>query len=185
MHIHTHHVAESVRQEHGMSTCSYRFVGVALHQSEFLQAIGHEATYREVYVHILHTRFGYVECMVVTGLNNAVYLKLTLCKLAVDGECTCIVRAVVVDGLATAVAQYESTAFEFCHRRTTVHDLAMLAEYGGEADHCAIRIGCTVNMSCYILLGESGLGQTHSRSVHLIANHRGTLQLFYLLSLLR
>ena len=66
-----------------------------------------------MYVHILHTGFGYVECVVVTSLNYAVDFKLTLCELAVDRECTCMVRAVVVDGLATAVAQYESTAFEF------------------------------------------------------------------------
>ena len=108
-------MAKSVRQEHGMSTGCNSLVGIALHQSEFLQALGHEAAYSEVYVHILHTGLGYVECMVVTSLNDAVYLKLTLCKLAVDRECTCMVRAVVVDGLATTIAQYESAALKFGH----------------------------------------------------------------------
>ena len=177
-------MAKSVRQEHGMSTGCNSLVGIALHQSEFLQALGHEAAYSEVYVHILHTRLGYVKRVVVTSLNDAVYLKLTLCELAIDGECTCMVRTVVVDSLATAIAQYETAALKFCHRRTAVHNLTMLAEDGREADHSAIRVGCAVNLSCYKLLGESRLGDTHSRSMHLIANHRGTLQLFYLLSLL-
>ena len=33
MHIHTHHVAQAVRQEHGMRSCGNSLVHIALHQA--------------------------------------------------------------------------------------------------------------------------------------------------------
>ena len=54
MHVHTHHVAQSVGQEHGVGTCTDGLVGVALHESQFLEALRHHAADGKVDVHILH-----------------------------------------------------------------------------------------------------------------------------------
>ena len=68
-----------------------------------------------MYVHIFNTRLGYIEHVVVASLNNAVYVELTLCKLAVDRISTCVVRAIVVDSLGSAVAQNQSATLKLCH----------------------------------------------------------------------
>ena len=138
VYVHTHHVSESVRQEHGVCASCHSLIHVALHQSEFLQALRHKAAYCEVNVHVFHAGTSYVQYVVVTFLHDGVNLELTLCELSVNRERTCVVRAVVVDGLATAVAEHQSSAFQFCHRGIAVHNLAVLAEDGREAWHCSV-----------------------------------------------
>ena len=49
VNVHTHHVAQSVGQEHGVGSGCNSLVGVALHESELLQTFGHESAYGKVY----------------------------------------------------------------------------------------------------------------------------------------
>ena len=86
VHVHTHHVAKSVRQEHRMRPCAYSFFSITLHQAELLQTVGHQAADGKVHVGILHTRLGHLEHIVVAGLDDGVDLQLTLRETSVDGH---------------------------------------------------------------------------------------------------
>ena len=132
MHVKTHHVSKSVRQEHGMCTSPYGFLGVALHESELLQFVGHQTAYIHVHVIPFHSRFSHVEGIVVTSLHDGVYLALTLVKLSTDRHCAGVVGAIVIQ-LATGIAQCKASGLKQVHRRIAVHNLAMLTEYCGEA----------------------------------------------------
>ena len=70
MNVESHHVSKSMRQEHGMCASLYGFLSVALHKSEFLELVSHQAAYVHVHVIPFHTRFCHVERIVVTSLNN-------------------------------------------------------------------------------------------------------------------
>ena len=137
-----------------------------------------------MYVHILHAGLGNVECMVVACLYDRVNLKLAVGKLAVDWECACVVRTIVVDCFGTAVAQYEASALEFGHRRIAVHYLAVLTEDGCEACHSAVREGDAVHLPGYVFLCEAWLCEAHGCGVHLVADDCRTLKLLNLLLLL-
>ena len=91
VYVHTHHVAKPVRQEHCMCSGSYSLFCVALHQADFFQLVGHQTAYSHVYVIPFYTWFGYIEHIVVAGLNNAVYFTLALSELAVYGICAGVV----------------------------------------------------------------------------------------------
>ena len=69
-----------------VGTGSYGVVEVALHESQLLQTLGHQSADGEVYVHISDAGFGYLEDVVVTLLDDAVNVELSLCKVSVDGH---------------------------------------------------------------------------------------------------
>ncbi len=83
VNVHTHHMSQSVRQEHSVSTGFHGLVRVALHQSELLQAIRHLAAHGEVHIHIFHAGLGHVEHIVVTLLHDRIDLQLPLRELSV------------------------------------------------------------------------------------------------------
>ena len=176
VHVHAHHVAQSVRQEHGVGAGAHSLLGVALHQTELLQPVGHQAAYGEVAVHVLHAGLGNVQDQVVAVFNNRVDVELSLRVLAADGHRACVVGAVVVHGLGTAVAQGQTSGLQRAQRRSTVHDLAVLREDGGEAHLSAVRMGDAVHLSGDVFLGDAGLDQTHGRRVHHVADLGGALQ---------
>ena len=91
-------------------------VGVALHQSQLLQPLGHQTADGEVYVHILHAGLGHLEDVVVAGLDDAVDLQLALCEASVDGHRAGVVRAVVVQ-FATGIAEHQAAVLERSVRR--------------------------------------------------------------------
>ena len=78
VYVHTHHVSQSMRQEHRMGTGSYSLVGVALHQAELFQPFRHQTADGKVHIGIFHTGLGHFEHIVVTGFNDGVYLQLAL-----------------------------------------------------------------------------------------------------------
>ena len=132
MHVETHHVSKSVRQEHRMSAGSHSLLGVALHQSEFLEFVGHQSAHVHVHVIPFHSRLSHFESIVVTSLHDGVYLALTLVKLSTDRHCAGVVRAIVIQ-LATGIAQCKASSLKQVHRRIAVHYLAVLTEDSGEA----------------------------------------------------
>ena len=67
-------MSQSVRQKHGVGACGYGLVGIALHQTELLQSLRHQSAYGKVHIHILHTRLGHFEHVVMTFLHDAVNL---------------------------------------------------------------------------------------------------------------
>ena len=91
VYIHTHHVSQTVRQEHRVGTSLHGLVRVALHQSELLQAIRHLAAHGEVYIHIFHTRLCHVEHIVVTLFHDRIDLQLPLRELSVHRHCAGVV----------------------------------------------------------------------------------------------
>ena len=86
VNVHTHHVAQAVRQEHGVRPGLQGVVGIALHQSQLLELLGHHAAYGKMHIHILHARLGHLEHVVVAGFDNRVDVALPLCEGAVDGH---------------------------------------------------------------------------------------------------
>lgn len=56
VYVHTHHVAQSVRQEHGVSASPYSLLRIAHHESELLQSVCHKAANVHVHVEILDAR---------------------------------------------------------------------------------------------------------------------------------
>ena len=84
VYVHAHHVAKAVGQEQGMGTGTHSLLGVALHQAEFLEAVGHKGAHCHVHVPPAHTRTGMAQGQVVTVGHNVVYLLLLGGKLAAD-----------------------------------------------------------------------------------------------------
>ena len=132
MYVHTHHVSQSVRHEHGVSASLYGLFGVALHQSEFLEFVCHHTAYVEMHVHPFHSGLSHLNGVVVTCFYDGVYLQLPLCELFCYGECSSVVRAVVVE-FASAVAECQSALLQHVESWYAVHYFSMLAEDGGEA----------------------------------------------------
>ena len=110
--VHTHHVTQSVRQEHRVGTGSDGSVGIALHQTEFLQTLRHQAADGQMHIHIFHAGFCHIEHIVVTGLDDGVDLQLALRELAVDGHGTSVVGAIVIEFTA-GIAEGQPSCFEF------------------------------------------------------------------------
>ena len=115
-----------------MSAGSHSLLGVALHQSEFLELVGHQSAHVHVHVIPFHSRLSHFESIVVTSLHDGVYLALTLVKLSTDRHCAGVVRAIVIQ-LATGIAQCKASSLKQVHRRIAVHYLAVLTEDSGEA----------------------------------------------------
>ena len=132
VNVHAHHVAQSVRQEHGMCAGANSLLGVAFHQSYLLQAVGHHAANLPMNVIPQHSRFGNVKNVVVTCLHYAIYFELSLREFPVNGESAGVVRAVVLSVLGTSIAQRQSSAFKHIIRWSAVHYLAVLCEDSGE-----------------------------------------------------
>ena len=78
VYIHTHHVTQAVRQEHGVSAGCYSLVHIALHQAKLLEALGHEAAHCKVYIFIFHAGSCNLQCQVVALLDDAVDFELAL-----------------------------------------------------------------------------------------------------------
>ena len=184
VHVHAHHVSQSVRQEEGVRSGGHGLAGVALHQAEFLQARGHQAAHGQVYVHPPDAGTGHFERVIVASLYYRVNVELLLGELPVDGIRARVVRAVVVAVLRAGVAEHEAAALKLVPRRAAVHYLAVLGEDGGEAHHRAIRVGRAVHLSANVFLGQSGPRKAHRRGVHLVAYGAGVLYFGYLLRLL-
>ena len=60
VHIHTHHVTQSVGHEQRMCTSTHGLFSVAFGQAEFFQAVKHQTAYVEMHVGILHTGLSHV-----------------------------------------------------------------------------------------------------------------------------
>ena len=179
--VHTHHVAQSVGQEHGVGTLAHGLLGVALGQSELLHAVEDDLADAEVDVHIFDAGLGQLQRVVVGLLDDRVDLQLALGKLAVDGEGARVVRAVVLQRLASAVAEHQSAVLQLGHRGVAVHDLAVLRVDGGKGGRGAVGVGRAVDLAADKLLRQSGARDGHGRGVHLVSDDRCALQLLYLL----
>ena len=95
-----------------MCTGSHRFFGVAFHQTEFLEAVGHFAAHGKVHVGIFHTGASHFEHIVVTLFHNAINVELALAELATHGEGASMVGAIVVEVFGAAVAKSEASGFQ-------------------------------------------------------------------------
>lgn len=72
MNIHSHHVAQTMRQEHGVCSSLYSLFCITLCKSELLHAVEEQAANREVYVSPFYAWLGYIQCMVVAFFYNRV-----------------------------------------------------------------------------------------------------------------
>ena len=96
-----------------MCACLYGIFGVAFHQSEFLEAVGHESAYVEMHVHPLDARTCFLDDEVVTSFDDAVDIALFLCETTADWGYACVVGTIVVDGFCAGIAKEESACFEW------------------------------------------------------------------------
>ena len=76
--IHTHHVAQSVRHEHGVRSSLHSFICVALHESDGFQVISDDAASSEVHVEPFYSRLSILNDPVVRLFHSEVYLSLLL-----------------------------------------------------------------------------------------------------------
>ena len=180
VHIHTHHVAQSVRHKHSVSACCHRVVGVTLHQSKVLESFGHEAAYCHMSVVPAQTGLGKCESQVVAIGHDLHYVTLFLSKSARDRHCASVVAAIVFECLSPGVHKQQATRLESHRRRTAVHNLAVHGYDVAKRYIRAERTSYTFYYSADISLSHTGLGnQLHSGSVHLIAYGCCTLEFGY------
>ena len=97
VNIHAHHMSETVRQEHGMGSCADSLLCITLHQTEFLETISHQSADCKMHVCIFHARFSDFQHLVVTGLDDRIYLQLALVELTCDGHRASVVRTIVIE----------------------------------------------------------------------------------------
>ena len=162
--------------KHGVSTGANSFLGVAFHQTELFQTVGHQTANGEVNIPPLHTRLGYLKYVVVASLYDGIDLELTLVVVTAHRGGTGVVRAIVVDSLGTGVAKHQTASLQLVHRGRAVHDLAMLCQDGSKTDHRTQSVGDTVESTGNFLLCDTRAAHLHGCRVHLIANDGGTLQ---------
>ena len=163
-----------------MCTGTHSLFGVAFHQTELFQAIGHQTANGEVAVHILHTGLCNVQNQVVAVLYNRIDVELSLCVLTANRHRAGVVGAIVVNGLGTTVAQGKSSGLERAQRGSTMHNLAMLRENRGEAHLSTIAMGDAIHLSGNEFLSDARSDETHSGGMHLVADFGSTLQFFNL-----
>ena len=163
-----------------MCTGAHSLFGVAFHQTELFQSVGHQAANGEVTVHIFHAGLCNVQNQVVAVLYNRIDVELSLCVLTANRHCSRVVGAIVVNGLGTAVAQGKSSGLERAQRGSTMHNLAMLREDRGEAHLSTIAVGDAIHLSGNEFLRDARSDETHSGGMHLVANLGSTLQFFNL-----
>ena len=169
-----------MRQEHGVCTGAHSLFGVAFHQTELFQSVGHQTANGEVAVHILHTGLCNVQNQVVAVLYNRIDVELSLCVLAANWHRSRVVGAIVVNGLGTAVAQGKSSSLERAQRGSTMHNLAVLREDRGKAHLSTVAMGDAIHLSGNEFLRDARSDETHSGGMHLVANLGSTLQFFNL-----
>ena len=99
-----------------------------------------------------------VKDVVVTGLDDGVYLQLTLGELAADRHGAGMIRAVVVQ-FATCIAESQTASLQQGCRRIAVHDFAMLREDGGEAGTACQTACYAVDLSAYEALRNARLDE--------------------------
>lgn len=66
VHIHSHHMPQSVRIEQRMGTFAHRIFGIALHQAQLFQPFHHHLGGKLVHLHIRNARtegFDRLKCM--------------------------------------------------------------------------------------------------------------------------
>ena len=127
MHIHAHHMAQSMGHEHGVRSCLYGIFRVAAHQAKVFQPLCHQAADGEVNVHPFHARLGYLVRVIVACFHDLVDIQLLLRKLAAHGYCAGIVTAIVGDGFRPCVGKHQPAFDQRVGRGRTMHDFAMLA----------------------------------------------------------
>ena len=130
--IEAHHVAESVRKEHGVCTGSYGLLRVAPHEAELFETVGHEAAHVEMDIHIFHTGAGYFQHEVMAFLHDRIDLELALRETSADRICPRVVAAIIVAVFRSGVAEGKVTFGQDIIGGIAVHYLAMLREDGGE-----------------------------------------------------
>ena len=160
------------------------FVNVALHQSQFLQPLGHTAADGEVDIHVLHAGLGHLQHIVMTRFDDAVDFQLALREPSVDGHGARMVGAVVVQ-FAASVAEYQASVLQWCVRRCTVHNFAVLREDGAETVALSQRAGYAVHLSGHEALGDTGLDKQLCSGVHDVADVAGSVDVGNFLSALR
>lgn len=181
VNVHTHHVSESVLEEHGVCSGSDGVVGIAAHQAKVLEAVGHQSADVEVHVHPLQIRMSLLDDKVVASLDDGVDVALTRGETSADGGDTCVVRAVVVDGFSTGIAEHESSCLEGSERGIAVEDFTMHAENGVERHLGAITAGDAFEETTDVLLGDTRSAGLHGGGVHLVADGHGAFDLGNLL----
>ena len=105
VYIHAHHVAQSVRHEHGMCSCADSFFCVALHQSDAFQSFGHPFAHVHVYVPPFDVGSRQAQHIIVAVFNNAVDFTLFLGELSTDGSGSCMVTAIILIGFRSGVTE--------------------------------------------------------------------------------
>ena len=91
MNIHSHHVSQAMRHEHGVCSSSYSLFSVSFHESESFQSVSHEFAHSEMHIHVLDSGLCNTEHIVMAVLHNAVNLQLSLSEFAADRICSCVV----------------------------------------------------------------------------------------------
>ena len=86
-----------------MSACCHGIVGITLHESEVLEAFGHEAAYCHVGVVPAQAGLGKCESQVVAIGHYLHYIALLLSKSARNRHCAGVVAAIVFESLGTGV----------------------------------------------------------------------------------
>ena len=104
MDIHSHHVSQSVWQEHGIGAGSHGRLSVTLGKSQLFHPVEEDAADGEMDIGVFHTGLRILQRRIVTFFYYLVDLQLPLGEFPVHGERTGVVGAVVVDGLCAAVA---------------------------------------------------------------------------------
>ena len=163
-----------------MRSGPHSLVGVALHQAQFLQAVGHHAAHFHVHIPPLHIGCCHLQDVVVTGFHYAVYLALALCEASADGCGARVVAAVVLVGLRSCVAEHQPACLQSSGAGVAVHYFAVHCNDGGERNHAAASAGYAAYHTGNILLGHSGSAQTHGCGVHVVAYGTCPLYLLYL-----
>ena len=157
VHVHTHHVSQSVGQEKRMCAVLHGLFGVALHEPEFLEAFGHQAANVEVNVEILHAGLGMRECHVVAVHHDVIDFALPGTELSADRRGAGMVGTVVFHRFCTGIAEQQPSGLKNPLRGISVKDFAMHGYDALETADATVAGGDTVELTADVGFGHSGL----------------------------
>ena len=132
MYIKSHHVSQSMGHEKSVCTRSYGIIHIAFHESQIFQTLGQHFAYIDVHLFPGLPGARKVDGMVMAGYDNVIYILLAAGKTSADRNCTCEIRAIVIDGFSSGIGQHQLAGLQDVAMIMVVQGFSVLGEDGGK-----------------------------------------------------
>ena len=166
VHVESHHVAQAVRIEQGVGTFADSIFGIALHQTQLLQAFHHDTGREVVDVHIGNAGSQGLDALQMHGVLNLVDGALAGSEGLVGGDGGRHVAAIARRQFGTGVNEEEVARLDFVTMIVVVQRLPVNGGDGGEGEFAIVTLGHVVHLGHHLVFVHAGTDALHGGDVH-------------------